>query len=52
MTRLQEKSKRVLWFHESYSLITVQRRFVRKFRRPPPNLKVLIAGNKENAIGQ
>lgn len=52
MMRLQEKSKRVLWFHESYSLITAQRRFTREFRRTPPNVKVLIAGNKENVIGQ
>lgn len=39
MTRLQEKSKRVLWFHESHSPVKVQRRFVREFRKTPPDVK-------------
>lgn len=52
MTRLQVKSNRILWFYKPYSLVTAQKRFIREFRRTPPNVKVLIAGNKENVIGQ
>lgn len=39
MASLQEKSKCVLWFHETHSAVTVQRNFVRNFRRPPPDVK-------------
>lgn len=36
---MHEKPQGVLWFNEYHFPVTVQRRFVQKCRRPPPDVK-------------
>ena len=41
MVSLQEKAQCVLWYHETKSPVSVQRKFRNEYRRDPPNVKTI-----------
>ena len=38
MASMEEKSQCVLWYHETKSPVTVQRKFRNEYGRPPPDV--------------
>ncbi len=43
MASLQEKAQCFLWYHETNSPITVQRKLSKEYERPPPDYKSIVA---------
>ncbi|PSN54811.1 hypothetical protein C0J52_02912 [Blattella germanica] len=48
----QEKAQCVLWYHETQSLITVQRNFRREYGRPPPNYVLSVGTQSSRSLEQ